>query len=116
MHSGFTFSRTIDSYNYNHTSDKAIWAMSLIDYWVTHSFKVANCNGFSFNAIPLGLSPLGTLRLFMILYDPRTVLYVSQYEDICLTQDIDAQLLYMLFTLMDHPNLSFSHDCRNWVS
>ena len=113
MHSGFTFSRTVDSYNYDHTLDRAIWAISLVGYWVTHAFKVANCNGFSFNAIPLGLSPSGTLRLFMILYDPRTMLHVSQHNDICLTDDIDAQLLYMLFTLIDHvqPSLPFSHDC-----
>ena len=113
MHSGFTFSKTADSYHYDHSSEKAIWAISLVGYWVTHAFKVANCNGFSFNAMPLGLSPSGTLRLFMILYDSHTNLYVSHYEDICLIQDIDAQLLYMLFTLMDRvqPTLTFSHDC-----
>ena len=74
---------------------------------------MANCNGFYFNAIPLGLSPNGTLHLFMILYDPRLTLYVSNHDDICLIKDIDAQLLYMLFTLMDHvqPNLHFTHDC-----
>ena len=85
----------------------------MVDYWVTHAFKVANCNGFSFNAIPLGLSPTGTLHLFMILYDPHTMQHVSQHKDICLTQDIDAQLLYMLFMLVDYvqPTLTFPHDC-----
>ena len=113
MHSGFIFSKTSDGYDFDHTSERAIWAISLVNYWLTHVLKIANCNGFHFNAVPLGLSPSGTLHLFMLLYDPRTMLYVSQYKDICLIQDIDAQLLYVLFMLIDYvqPTLYFMHDC-----
>ena len=70
MHSKFSFSKTVDVYDYDHTSDRAIWAIALSHYWLTHAFKVANCNGFYFNAYPLGLSPSGTFCLFMVLYDP----------------------------------------------
>ena len=62
MHSGFSFSRSTDSYNFDHTSDQAVWVIALVNYWVTHAFEVANCNGFYFNAILLGLLPTGTLR------------------------------------------------------
>ena len=113
MHLNFYFSKTVDAYNYDYTSDRAIWAMALVNYWVTHAFKVANCNGFYFNAYSLGLSPNGTLHLFMILCDPCSVTYVNNNENICLISDIDAQLLYMHFTLMDYvqPYLHFKHDC-----
>ena len=70
MHSEFSFSKAMNIYNYDHTSDHAIWAIALINYWLIHAFKVANCNGFYFNAYPLGLSPNGTLHLFMVLYNP----------------------------------------------
>ena len=52
MHSRFNFSGTIETYNYDYTSDCAIWAIALVNYWITHAFKLANCNGFSFNACP----------------------------------------------------------------
>ena len=77
MHSKFSFSKTVDVYDYDHTSDRAIWAITLVHYWLTHAFKVANCNGFYFNAYPLGLLPYGTLRLFMVLYDPHSKLYIT---------------------------------------
>ena len=50
---------------------------------------------------------------FMVLYDPRSMSYVHNNEDICLFSDIDAQILYLLFTLMDYvqPNLHFKHNC-----
>ena len=107
MHSEFSFSKAMNVYNYDHTSDRAIWAITLINYWLTHAFKVANCNCFYFNAYPLGLSPNGTLHLFMVLYDPCSMSYVHNHEDICFPSDIDAQMLYFLFTLMEfvQPNL-----------
>ena len=110
MHSKFSFSKTVDVYDYDHTSDHAIWAITLVHYWLTHAFKVANCNGFYFNTYPLGLLPNGTLVLFMVLYDPRSKSYVHNHEDLC---DINAQMLYFLFSLMDfvQPNLKFHHDC-----
>ena len=113
MHLHFYSSRTIEAYNYDYTSDRAIWAIALINYWITHAFKLANCNGFYFNTYPLGLSPNGKLRLSMVLYDPRTMTYVNSNEDICLFTDVDAQILYILFTLMDfvQPNLHYKHDC-----
>ena len=111
MHLHFYFSQTIEAYNYDYTSDHAIWAIALVNYWITHAFKLANCNGFYFNACPLGLSPNGTLRLSMVLYDPRMMTYVHNNEDICLFTNIDVQILYFLFTLMDtvQPNLPFKH-------
>ena len=83
----------MDVYNYDYTFDRVIWAIILVDYWLTHAFKVANCNGFYFNAYPLGLSPNGTLHLFLVLYDPRSMSYVHNHEDICLLSDINAQML-----------------------
>ena len=113
MHLKFSFSKPVNIYNYDYTSDCAIWAIALVNYWVTHAFKVANCNGFYFNTYPLGLSPNGTLHLFMVLYDPHSMSYVHNNEDICLFSDVDAQILYFLFTLMDfvQPNLHLQHDC-----
>ena len=76
-------------------------------------FQVANCNGFYFNASPLGLKPDGALYLSMILYDPRTETYVNNNASICLWQDVDIQILYSLFSLMSavQPNLQYRHEC-----
>ena len=90
MHLHFSSSRTIEAYNYDYTSDHTVWAIALINYWITHAFKIANCNGFYFNTCPLGLSPNSMLHLSMVLYDPRTMTYVNNNEDICLFTDTDA--------------------------
>ena len=115
MHPAFYFSKPVEAYNCDHSSDYAIWAITLVTYWVTHAFKIAKCNGFCSNACPLGLSSNGTLCLSMILYDPRTTLYIHNNEDICLFTNIDAQIIYVLFGLMVYlqPNLQHSHDCCN---
>ena len=84
MHSRFCYTKTLKSYDYDYSSDRAIWAISLVHYWCTHAFQVANCNGFSFNASPMGLEPNGSLYLSMILYDPRSETYVNNNASICL--------------------------------
>ena len=113
MHSHFHYAKTVKAYNYGYSSDCAIWAIALVHYWCTHAFQAANCNGFYFNASPLGLTPDGTLCLSMVLYDPRTVTYVNNNATICLTQDVDAQILNFLFSLMHtvQPHLQYRHDC-----
>ena len=115
MHSKFYFSKTVEAYKYDYSSDCAIWAIALVNYWVAHAFKIANCNGFRFNVCPLGLSPNGTLCLSMMLYDPHTILYIHNNEDICMFPDVDEQILYFLFGIMDYlqPNLQYTHDCCN---
>ena len=49
----------------------------------------------------------------MVLYDLHSMSYIHNYEDICLLSYVDAQMLYLLFTLMEfvQPNLQFHHDC-----
>ena len=113
MHSHFHFSKTLEAYNYDYSSDCAIWATALVHYWCTHAFQVATCNGFYFNACPLGLTLDGTLCLSMVLYDPHTVSYVNDTAPIYLTQDVDVQILYFLFSLMYavQPDLQYRHVC-----
>ena len=115
MHSQFSFSKPGEAYKYDSSSDCAVWAIALINYWVTHTFKIANCNRFCFNAYPLSLFPNGTLCLSMILYDSHTALYIHNNEDICMFAHVNAQILYFLFGLMDYlqPHLQFAHDCCN---
>ena len=103
MHPDFSFSNTVDAYNFDYSSDHSIWAIALVNYWVTHTFKIANCNSFCFNAVPLSLSPNGTLHVVMVLNDPHLEIYVSNNEDICLFSDIDAQLLCMFYPHRSHP-------------
>ena len=113
MHSHFRYAKTLEAYNYDYSSDHAIWAISLVHFWCTHAFQVANCNGFYFNAYPSGLTPVGTLCLSMVLYDPCTKTYVNNNATICLNQDVNVQILYSLFSLMHavQPNLLYRHDC-----
>ena len=96
MHSHFYYAKTVEAYNYDYSSDRAIWAISLVHYWCTHVFQVANYNGLCFNAYPMGLAPDGSLCLYMVLYNPRTETYVNNNASICIQQDINIQILYSL--------------------
>ena len=115
MHLDHLFSQPFEASDFDCESEKATWAMSLVNYWITHLFKIANCNGFHFNAYPLGLQFNGTLCVFMMLYDPRSSVYIHHYDDINMHTNVDVQLLYLLFGLMDYlqPNLKYKHDCHN---
>ena len=116
MHPDHLFSQPSEASDFECELEKAIWAMSLVNYWITHPFKIANCNGFHFNAYPLGLQPNGTLRVFMILYDLHSSMYIHYYDDINMHTNIDVQLLYILFGLMDYlqPDLKYKHNCCNF--
>ena len=113
MHSKFRYVKTLEAYNYDYSSNHAIWAISLIHYWCTHAFQVANGNGFCFNAYPLGLTPDGSLCLSIVLYDPCTETSVNDNATIRLTRDVNIQILYTLFSLMHavQPHLRYRHDC-----
>ena len=113
MHPDCLFSQPSEASDFDCKSEKAIWVMSLINYWITHPCKIANCNGFHFNAYPLGLQPNGTLP-FMMLYDLRSSLCIHYYDDINMHANLDVQLLFMLFGLMDYlqPNLQ----CKNMTA
>ena len=113
MHSHFRYAKTLEAYNYDYSSNCAIWAISLVHYWCTHAFQVANWNDFCFNAYPLGLTPDGSLCLSLVLYDPYTETYANNNATICLIQDVNVQILYSLFSLMHavQPNLRYRHCC-----
>ena len=93
MHLDHLFSQPSEAFDFDCESKKAIWAMFLVNYWITHPFKIANCNGFHFNAYPLGLQSNGNLCIFMILYDLQSSMYIHYYDDINLYADVDVQLL-----------------------
>ena len=98
MHPDQLFSQPPEVSDFDCTSKKAIWAISLMTYWITHPFKIANTNNrFHFNTYPLGLQANGTLRIFMMLYDPRNYMYIHKYDDINLHANIDVQLLYVIW-------------------
>ena len=111
MHSHFRYSKMLRAYNYDYSSDRAIWAIALAHYWCTHAFQVANCNGFYFNACPLGLTPDGTLCLSMVLYDPRTVTYVNNTATICLLETSMSKFCTFLLMHAVQPHLQYRHDC-----
>ena len=115
MHPDHLFSQPSEASDFDSESEKATWTMSLVNYWITHPFKIAYCNGFHFNAYPLGLQPNGNLRVFMMLFDPCSFMYIHYYDDINMHTDVDVQLLYILFGLIDYlqPDLKYKHDCCN---
>ena len=115
MHPDHLFSQPPETSDFDCESEKAILAMSLVNYWIMHPFKIANCNGFHFNAYPLGLQSNSNLCVFMMLYDLRSSMYIHCYNDVNLHADVDVQLLYILFGLMDYlqPNLEYTHNCCN---
>ena len=75
--------------------------LTVIHRLPTHSFQIANDNGFQFYGYPLGqLCTNGNVRVVMsVLYPPIRSL-VEMHLDITPTMDIDIQLVSCLMSLM----------------
>ena len=59
-------------YAFDYSSPQAKCTMSLVEYYLTHTFDLANANKFHFHGQTLGLSPNKTVWVIMTLYDPST--------------------------------------------
>ena len=58
-----------------------------------------------------------TVWVYPLMVLCGTTLYIHNNEDICMFADVNTQILYCHFGLMDYlqPNLRYTHDCCNVV-
>ena len=81
---------------------------------LTHSFQIANDNGFQFCGYPLGrLRTNGHVRVLMSIYYPPTHTLMETLTDITPAMDMDVQLVTCLLSLMTDscPERLFNHSC-----
>ena len=94
----------------------AIDLLTVINHLLTHSFQIANDNGFQFYGYPLGqLCSNGNVRVVMCVFYPPTRSLVETHLDVTPAMDIDVQLVTCLLSLMTDscPERLFRHLCCN---
>ena len=92
----------------------AIDLLTEVHHLLTHSFQIANDNGFQFCGYPLGrLHTNGHIRVLMSVFYPPTCTLVEMLSDITPAVDIDVQLVTCLLSLMTDscPERLFCHLC-----
>ena len=95
-------------------SSLAIELLTVIHRLLTHSFQIANDNGFQFYGYPLGrLRSNGNIRVVMCVFYPPIHSLVETHLDITPAMDIDIQLVTCLLLLMTDscPERLFRHLC-----
>ena len=95
-------------------SSSAVDLSTEVHRLLTHSFQIANDNGFQFCGYPLGrLCTNGHIRVLMSIFYPPTSTLVEKLTDMTLAMDIDVQLVTCLLSLMmdSCPERLFSHLC-----
>ena len=102
------------SCEYFDTSSKlAVGLMTEIHCLLTHSFHVANDNGFQFYGYPIGHHHTnGKVRVVMCLLYPSTC-YIIEHLDVTLSVDLDVQLVTNLMKMMEKscPEHLLQHRC-----
>ena len=97
-------------------SEFAVFLLAKITHLLTHSFKIANDNGFQFHGHALGHQCTnGNVRMVMCLFYPPTSCIIEDHINIIPSMDIDAQLLTNLVIMIEkaHPGCSIQHRCCN---
>ena len=113
MHIHTCYSRSSASDYLDTESSSAVDLSTEVHRLLTHSFQIANDNGFKFCGYPLGqLRTNGHIRVMSIFYPPTSTL-VKTLTDITPTMSIDVQLVTCLLSLMmdSCPERLFSHLC-----
>ena len=116
MHTHKEFSRPSLADHLDTYSELAVFLLAKITHLLTHSFKIANDNGFQFHGHALGHQHTnGNIRVGMCLFYPPTSCIIEDHIDIIPSMDINAQLLTNLVIMMEKvcPGCSLRHRCCN---
>ena len=114
MHIYKEFSRSSLSDYLNTYSELAVFLMVRITHLLTHSFKIANNNGFQFHGHALGCHRMdGNVRVVMCLFYPPTSCIIEDHIDIIPSMDTNAQLVTNLVIMIEkaHMGCSIQHHC-----
>ena len=117
MHIHTCYSRSSASDYLDTESNLAIDLSTEVHHLLTHSFQIANDNGFQFCRYPLGwLHTNGHVRVLMSIFHPPTHTLMETLTDITPAvdmDDMDVQLVTCLLSLMmdSCPERLFRHLC-----
>ena len=114
MHIHTCYSRSSASDYLDTESSLAIDLSTEVHQLFTHSFQIANDNGFEFCGYPLGrLRTNGHIRVLMSIFYPPTSTLLETLTDITPAMSIDVQLVTCLLSLMTDscPEKLFHHLC-----
>ena len=102
MHIYQTYSRPSASDYLDTSSELAIDLLTKIHHHMTHSFLVANDNGFQFHDYPVGQRRVnGDISVLMCLHYPPTHCIMERDFDITPSLDLDEQLITNLMFMME---------------
>ena len=93
-------------------SELVVFLIARITHLLTHSFKIANDNGFQFHGHALGHCHTdGNVRVVMCLFYPPTSCIIEDHIDIIPSMDINVQLLTNLVIMIEKacPGCSIQH-------
>ena len=93
--------------------------MTEIHNLLTHSFRVANDNGFQFYGYPIGCRCTdGNIRVVMCLVYPTTCSILEEHLDVTPFIDLDVQLVTNLLLMMGKscPEHLLLHRCCEFPS
>ena len=88
--------------------------MTEIHSLLTHSFQVANDNGFQFYGYPIGhCCTNGNIRVVMCLLYPPTCYIIEEHLNVTPSVDLDVQLITNLMMMMEKscPEHLLQHRC-----
>ena len=114
MHIHTCYSHSSASDYLDTESNLAIDLSTEVHRLLTHSFQIANDNGFQFCGYPLGqLRTNGHIRVLMSIFHPPTHTLIETLTDITPAMDMDVQLVTCLLSLMtdSYPERLFRHLC-----
>ena len=102
MHIHKEFSRHSLADHLDTYSELAVFLLAKTTHLLTHSFKIANDNGFQFHGHALGCQCTnGNVRVVMCLFYPPTSCIIEDHTDIIPFMDIDVQLLTNLVIMIE---------------
>ena len=101
MHIHKNYSQPSSCDYFDTTSTLAVDLMTEIHNLLTHSFGVANDNGFQFYGYPIGRRCTdGNIRVVMCLLYPPICSILEEHLDVTPSIDLDIQLVTNLMTMM----------------
>ena len=114
MHIYKGYSRPSSCDYFDTSSELAISLSTEIHHHLTHSFQVANDNGFQFYGYPVGhCHTNGNVTVVMCLLHPPTCYIIEEHLNVTPSMDLDVHLMTNLMLMMEKscPECLFWHHC-----
>ena len=108
------YSRSSACDYFDTTSTLAVTLMTEIHVLLTHTFHIANDNGFQFFGYPIGCKRTdGSIRVLMCLFYPPTCSMLEDYLDVTPSLNLNVQLVTHLMIMMKKncPEHILKHYC-----